>query len=75
MEKYEGHQTKLSFPEVVNRILKDSSHRRKNDDDVTELLEQVQLLKEELQSKNQELQRAQNFVEKYKILRQKVSHI
>ena len=39
---------------------------------ITELLEEIQLLKEELQSKNQEIERTQNFVEKYKRLRQKV---
>ena len=47
----------------------------KNDDggDITELLEEIQLLKEELQSKNQEIERTHNFIEKYKQLRQKVT--
>ena len=42
---------------------------------ITELLEEIQILKEELQSKDQEIEHSQNFVEKYKKLRQKVSTI
>ena len=39
---------------------------------ITDLLEEIQILKEELRSKNQEIEHSQSFVEKYKKLRLKV---
>ena len=62
---------------MKKNLLPDEEYHCQETEDIriTDLLEEIQILKEELRSKNQEIEHSQSFVEKYKKLRLKVIDI